>query len=315
VESIAVYSDSAIGEKKYVLKALAEGAEKFFPYKCNIMWVEGRQHVSADLAVIFGYWLPYGTNTGKSQFRLAIAEMTEKERGKIMFIDSDPLKGMTHGEDPLDRAKAHYRLPLNSIYHDEAEFYNKNSPPDRWQELIKRRGLIIKPYRKKGSQKKYIVLFTQKNNNESWSMRGKDYLKWANEAIADIRKYSKREIVIRSHPKVSINRDMFSDPINKFRTVKAQSESMEETMRNAWAAVAYSSSAAIGAVINGIPVFACSPSNPAWWVADHNLKYIEDPQQYGTTQWFNDLAYSMWTMEEMANGTFWAHFMRGYKNG
>ena len=55
------------------------------------------------------------------------------------------------------------------------------------------------------------------------------------------------------------------------------------------------------AIIQGVPVFT-GPDSLAWPVANKDLTTISLPFRPDRTQWFNDLAYTEWTIEEISEG-------------
>jgi hypothetical protein len=54
-------------------------------------------------------------------------------------------------------------------------------------------------------------------------------------------------------------------------------------------------------VLNGIPVFT-GPESLAAPVANLRLARIEDPNMPDRQQWANNVAYTEWTIEEIAQG-------------
>ena len=60
-------------------------------------------------------------------------------------------------------------------------------------------------------------------------------------------------------------------------------------------------SPATEAVMNGVPVFV-GPSSLAYDVGNEDLNTIGMPKRPDRTQWLNDIAYTEWTLEEIAQG-------------
>jgi len=80
----------------------------------------------------------------------------------------------------------------------------------------------------------------------------------------------------------------------------------EEVLSGAWAVVTYSSSVAVKALIEGVPVFALGPSMAAP-MASNDLARIEaPPRPRGRWSWLAVLAANQWTREEMRRGRCWA---------
>ena len=75
----------------------------------------------------------------------------------------------------------------------------------------------------------------------------------------------------------------------------------EKQLNDAWCVVNHSSNPATQAVLNGVPIFT-GPESLAAPVANLNLKRIEDPDLPDRQQWANNIAYTEWTVEEIAEG-------------
>jgi len=61
------------------------------------------------------------------------------------------------------------------------------------------------------------------------------------------------------------------------------------------------------AVIEGIPSFVFSKRSVAWNVTNHDLSEINNPKTFNREQWFNDLAYTQWNLEEIERGLPFKH--------
>ena len=72
-------------------------------------------------------------------------------------------------------------------------------------------------------------------------------------------------------------------------------------LNNAWAVVNWNSNPGVESVIAGVPAFV-GESSLAAPVANLNLADIEKPLRPDRQQWLNDLAYTEWTVNEIAQG-------------
>jgi hypothetical protein len=88
--------------------------------------------------------------------------------------------------------------------------------------------------------------------------------------------------------------------------VKADRETkpLEEDLQGAWCVVTHSSTSAVTAVIEGIPVF-CKPTCAAAAVGRTDLD-IENPVYPEREAWIAALAHRQFSREEIGNGTAWA---------
>ena len=84
---------------------------------------------------------------------------------------------------------------------------------------------------------------------------------------------------------------------------------LAEDLSNALFAVTWCSTAAVEAVIAGVPTYTLGPGSIAAPVTRPLLS--DEPYVGDRTTWANRLAYRQWTMEELADGTAWPHIQRG----
>lgn len=175
----------------------------------------------------------------------------------------------------FDRTRGtHFRFGRNSL-----QFSGETRPSwERWNAL----NIEIRAWRQTG---KHIVVVEQSEH----FMRLVGKPDWLEETLADLRTFTSREIVVR--PWTS----------NK----KFASASLHEDLREAWALVTYSSSAAVEAVLDGVPVFVGGDCAAAP-MASGTLESIESPETpKGRKSWAAGLAGLQWTLEELRRGDAW----------
>ena len=188
-----------------------------------------------------------------------------------------------------------WKVALNGI-NRSADFGPKNNSNDR----VKQFSLSVKPWRTQGEN---ILLCLQHEKSDQW----KDLpplTTYVKNTVKEIRKHSKRKIIVRSHPRCTLT----SFPILE-NTVYDTPKQIENTyddfdlqFDNTWAVVSWSSNPGIHAVINGVPAFV-GPHSLAYDVSNHTLTTIENPKLPDRQQWLNDYAYTEWTKQEIAQGT------------
>ena len=86
---------------------------------------------------------------------------------------------------------------------------------------------------------------------------------------------------------------------------QAHSPALEELLENAWCLVTHSSSAAVAAIIAGVPIFCQAWEVP---VARRDLSMVDQPlypSDSARQQWLCNLAANQWTRDEMRDGTCW----------
>ena len=62
-------------------------------------------------------------------------------------------------------------------------------------------------------------------------------------------------------------------------------------------------------LLAGIPVITPSNLNFAYPISSHSIEDVENPKMEDRQQLFNDLAYTQWTITEMAHGLPYKHLI------
>lgn len=123
---------------------------------------------------------------------------------------------------------------------------------------------------------------------------------WERQAIAQIQAHSKRAIIYRPKPSWKgakrIPGMLFSPPTVDIATA----------LRHAHALVTHHSNAAVDALLAGVPTFAWKGVAAPMSLQD--FQRIDLPWQAdGRDQWAADIAYTQWSVAEMAKGLPWLH--------
>jgi hypothetical protein len=187
-----------------------------------------------------------------------------------------------------------WRVGLNGV-NGSAQFGARGMDDQRAQSL----GLNLIPWRDRGD---YIIIATQHHNSEQWSGQCPTQ-QWVQETIAQIRRYSSRPIIVRSHPRAAVSLTLPDVTLQTPRHINDTYDTYDfpTVLDRAWAVVNWNSNPGIESVIRGVPAFVGSTSLAAP-VANLDLAEIESPKMPDRQQWLNDLAYTEWTVEEIAQG-------------
>jgi hypothetical protein len=126
---------------------------------------------------------------------------------------------------------------------------------------------------------------------------------WISNTIQEIRQHTDRLIKVRSHPRYPFN---FNNTIsNVVKSIPKRIDIVQDfydfdrELSKAHCVVNWSSNPAIEATLAGVPVFT-GPDSLAYAVANKSFDTIETPIKPNRQQWANDLAYTEWTVDEIA---------------
>lgn len=270
--------------KVEVLQAFAAGCTQL---GLKTLLQSNQQLAPAKLGVILG-WVGQSIKGPHIQLRKDVIA-----NQKVMSIDGSCFKF-------ADPNSIFLRYSLDGVYYNTNEYANKNSSPDKWNQISNRLGLELKPWQRSGN---HILVCGQRDGG--WSMKGVDMNHWALETVAQIRAQTDRPIVVRPHPKNPINQHLFARiPNLKF----SRSTTLQQDLNNAWASVFFNSSSCVASVLAGVPVFASDPDCVAWQVANQDLSQIEQPLTPVREQWLWDLSAAHWTDDESRAGLIYNKF-------
>lgn len=307
-------SSNKTNKKRDILLSFAEGVKK---NREKIKIIEHSGYEPCNVAVIFGF---YGNNLGSTQKtrKLIYKEHTKKGR-KCIFIDADPLKNA--GRNPVSKetgSNHFFRISYNSIFPNQAMYFNENSPGDRWDKISSAKKLQLKPWRKSGEHI-LICMNSDSKTGRGWSAGNIDTDIWLSKTIDNLRKFTSRPILVRYHPGggeevhkrrrwkefVDFKDVCFSGGIIANSSLVRSGTSLQEDCQDAWACVALTSSASVIPLVEGIPVFTDNSRCLAYPLANKHLSEIDNPLTFDREQWFHNLAYSCWNCNEMKSGEVW----------
>jgi len=198
---------------------------------------------------------------------------------------------------------------------NEAYFGNQStSSVNQWlrqtsQYRQKRFGIELLPW-KQSSNEKYILICTQHNKSHQWR-KMPPIEQWLDDNISKIRQYTKRPIQIRPHPRSPLSISIVNNLNNKFGNVGFDQPiryqqtydeyNYDSALDNAHCVISHSSNPGLQAIIAGVPAFV-SKDSLALPVANTDYSIIENPKRPDRTRWFNELLYTEYFIDEIANG-------------
>ena len=257
--------------------------------------------LKCDAAVIQGYVHNDGKQAPHLTFRQNILNYQKTNKNRTVIIDSNLFLYADPGN-----TKGYLRYSYDGIFPNTGEYCNNNPNPKRWEEIKKNLNIDLKPWRKQGN---HILICLQRNGG--WSMKGLNVVDFFNNTVKEIRRYSDRPIIVRTHPgdKKSI---YYAQQLTGHNIILSQNKNLIEDLKNAWATVVYNSSPSVASVIEGIPAFLIdSDYSQAATVSNLVLANIEDPQLSDRLSWIQKIAQCHWNDEDLISGETWKH-MRTY---
>lgn len=166
-----------------------------------------------------------------------------------------------------------------------ANFMNQGLLPFRWNEHFSH---LMQPVRKNNSNT--VVIIGQTPGDMS-------------HAHVDIEPwYKKMELYLR--------RDNFNVEFRPHPNVEAPKETLDQMFKRVRGVVTFSSNTGVDAVLAGVPTIACDPTSMIFQLVGSSLDTIRNQVVPDRTQWANELAYTQWTLEEIASGQPWSNLRR-----
>jgi len=297
VYDVAVYLStlpkiSDRNRKVEVLQAFYQGAQSL---GLNVCLQQERHIVPAKLAVIIG-WYGSQIKGPHIQLRKDIVESQQQQSRHTMCIDGSCFKFQ-------DINNRWLRYSLNGVFYNSSIYANHNSDAAKWNAIARDLRLEVRPWRSGGG---HIVVCLQRDSG--WNMKGTDVQSWTLEVISKLRQHTRRQILVRQHPKSPVDcREFF-----KYGdVVTSTGTTLQQDLEGAWASVYYNSSSCVASVLAGIPIFVTDDDCVAWPIANRDLALIETPQLLDRQQWLNDLAAAHWCDDESRRGDIYQKF-RGF---
>lgn len=177
------------------------------------------------------------------------------------------------------------------------------APKQQTSERAKMLGLQLADWK----EGEHILICCQHSKSEQWNGKPST-IDWLASITKNIRKYSKRTIIIRPHPREPIKFETKDCTIivQQPKKIEGTYDSFDLSFDNIHAVVNLSSGPAVHAVIQGIPVFV-EQASLAYPVGNVDISKIENPLKPSRHQWLNDLAHTEYTIEEIEEGIPLAH--------
>ena len=231
----------------------------------------------------------------------------------VLFIDSCLF-------NPWNKGDYYLRYSLNGVF-PTTGYYGKHQNLEHRYKVLKESYNIPDYEWRSPSKDQYILLCLQRR--EGWSLKGNDPVEWAINKIKEIRKYTKREILIRPHPKRTQDIGLLKQKIGSIKNISyikgkykgatkrgkiVMSTTLVEDLSNAWCSVHYNSGSSTASAIAGVPIFIDDTDCFAAPVANTDITQIENPKLPNRDEWIYDIVQKHWNAKEITKGVAWNNF-------
>jgi hypothetical protein len=219
----------------------------------------------------------------------ALMQMFEKAGARIILL-----------ENPYIYSETEKLYAVNQFQHNN---YKYSIPCKDNGERFAEFGLEMKPWRTSGE---HILMTTQAKTLDARGL-GSDHTaqpaEWDSETIREIRKYSNRPIIFRTHP----NSTTYPIDIDKqFSNVTLEigkNVPIAHSLKNAHCLVTHSSNAIVEALLEGIPTVHTGFNIIMRNSASYGTDTIEKPVMLSNRlPNFNKLAWNQYSLDEIASG-------------
>lgn len=274
---VSLFTDYGALNSPPIFKAFAEGCSEDIVYN----------EMDADVAVIWSILF-----TGRMRKNKLVWDHFTSQNKPIVVIEVGSIfRDVT------------WRIGIGGI-NNEANFANKDKLDlDR----INKFNIRIKPYIKEGE---FITIATQRQDSSQWKgMPPTDV--WIKDNVKEIKKYTKKPIVIRPHPRDKVtNYNKLAEELPELyfdlpkSTGLSDSVNFKDILKRTWCVVNYSSGPALEAILDGVHIYTGSASFASSLSIRH-WKDIENPPRVDRTQWLHEFVHTEWWVDEIKKGTPW----------
>lgn len=155
----------------------------------------------------------------------------------------------------------------------------------------------------------HIVICTQNPLSEQWRNQ-LHTVKWLENIINEVRKFSDLPIKVRAHPRVPLQYNLhnFKNVVLEKPSVRSNDQSFIDSLSNTKLVINHNSNPAIIAALVGVPVHVDSTSLA--FDVSNSLKNINSPVFFDRESWLKKLEQTEYTNEELSNGVVIDHLLK-----
>lgn len=275
--------------------------------------VDLHEHMKyADIVAIAGTWgsthQSRKGNDAKSIMNKVNQEVvcTAKQQNKPVLVFESPTLSRVRSsvQTVKEIHPRYYRVSLDHWLYGIGEFFDNNFDYKRFQnfstlnKILKTKTEVQWPARDKNA---HILVLPEKETAPI--CHGIDQRSWLELTIKQLKNTSARTVIIKQHPDdLADYLDLQSDTVQ----VVDKNSLMSDLLRNAWATVILDSTSCFESIWHGVPVF-CYPGTFASSLGNTNITNIEQPVKPPLLPWWQKMAYTEFTQQEIQQGEMWVH--------
>ena len=196
-------------------------------------------------------------------------------------------------------------------------FLNENSSPERYEWFKKAYSFQEKPPKNTTEEPILFLLQTERG----WQYDNLEpYKDWARKTLHQIREHTNKHVILRAHPNHAREPlDYISAGVENvsYQYGERSRQTSIDAISKASAVVTHSSSSAIEAYIEGVPVFALDERCLGYKHFSHNLSEINHLKDYNWNDRYQNLcdwAMSTWHIEEFKNPKLIEYYLKKAKH-
>lgn len=274
----------------------------------NPMLVEGTEvYGEPHIGICFGSYTKRKLDTERAK----LIQNLEQSKRPIFYLDSSAFSTYIRNFANSPQTGM-FRIGLNSCT-GEGIYNNGDMPEDRYKALKNVFGFNEKDPHK--NEDGAIVFLMQSERGFMYDSL-EPYHVFVQRTLKEIRKQTDRKIILRLHPNPDPRNSVaqFTKDLDNYEihTCDNDRRTLFDTLDNAYACVTHSSSAAMEAVVEGIPTFALDKRCFGSGIYLENLNDIEDCHNKfpweKRQQWLYNLAYSSWTISELSSSAVFEYY-------
>jgi hypothetical protein len=247
-----------------------------------------------DIAIIQG-WVKNNSKGSHNLYRKKIIDNQIANKKHILTVDGNIFNYLVKG--------VYFRYSIDGVFANTGYYFDNIIDPNRWDAIKNKINYDLKPWRKNGD---HIVILMQKDSG--WTIGENNNVEWCSSTIDEIRKYTDRKIVVRTHPSDVNVKEKYKILSRSKKVTISNTKDIRDDLKDAWCSISYNSSPGAVSAIEGIPVFIMDKDyrkSHAHQVGNIDISKIETPLMPERREWIQRIAMSHFSIDDIKKGLLW----------